>query len=75
MDDELTVATLRRWESGGGTWRTVHLGADAAEVELCACTGEAMERVRGTGWALLGYLAVRPDSEVPEPAAPADNER
>ena len=73
MDQELTVATLQRWESSGGTWRSLHVGAETAEVELCTCTGEVMERLRGGGWALLGYLAARPDSEVPEPAAPNDN--
>jgi len=66
--DELTVATLRRWEDSGGTWRTRHLGAAMAEVELCACTGEPMQRLRGAGPALLAYLAARPDSELPEPA-------
>ena len=70
MDSEDTMAKLRRWEAGGGTWRVLHLAEREAVVELCACTGEPMERVTGAGRRLLDYLAARGDSELPEPGAP-----
>jgi hypothetical protein len=63
--DESALDTLRHWELSGGTWRVVRLSATDAVVDLCACTGERMERLSSSDPALLEYLAVRPESGTP----------
>jgi hypothetical protein len=40
----LTIEELDQWVLFGGTWRTVRVGEGQATVELCTCTGEAVER-------------------------------
>ena len=44
----LTFEELERWTLFGGTWRVVALTAGHAEVELCTCSGEGVDR-RETG--------------------------
>jgi hypothetical protein len=57
------VATLERWETFGGVWRSQPGVAGEVVVELCSCHGEVMERLRSRDRALLRYLADRPRSD------------
>jgi hypothetical protein len=61
--DEAPVEKLRRWELSGGTWRVVHRSDTHAVVDLCACTGERMERVSSSDRGLLEYLTSRPEAD------------
>lgn len=45
---EANVAELKDWELNGAVWRPVEIYSDRAVVDLCACTGELMERVAGS---------------------------
>jgi hypothetical protein len=56
------VEKLRRWELSGGTWHVLHRSGTHTVVELCACTGEPMERLSSSNRELLDYLAARPDA-------------
>jgi len=54
--DPLTVERLERWALFGAQWRVVHLSDALAIVDLCACTGEAVERLESDDPALIRYL-------------------
>jgi hypothetical protein len=56
---ELTLADLRRWEEHGATWRLLESAEDRVEIELCTCSGEAVDRVQGRDPELLGYVHAR----------------
>jgi hypothetical protein len=43
-DTTLTVDDLVRWVQFGAHWRLVDLSDERAVVDLCACTGETVER-------------------------------
>jgi hypothetical protein len=43
-DAALTLAELERWELFGATWRVVELSDDRALLDMCACTGQLVER-------------------------------
>jgi hypothetical protein len=53
------VERLRAWEDSGATWRVVRVSATDATIDLCACTGEVMERLTSTEPELLEFLAGR----------------
>jgi hypothetical protein len=53
------VERLRAWEESGATWRVVRVSATDATIDLCACTGEVMERLTSTEPELLEFLAGR----------------
>jgi hypothetical protein len=61
--DDAPVERLRRWELSGGTWVVLHRSPTHAVVELCACTGEPMERLTSSDRELLDFLARRPEPE------------
>ena len=42
--DPLTVEELERWTSFGAQWRAVSVSEQQAIVDLCSCSGEALER-------------------------------
>ena len=65
---ESPIDTLTRWEDHGAIWRAVSLTESEAVVELCTCSGEAVDQLRSDDPALLRYLAQRPHSEVGPPA-------
>ncbi|HEY2637148.1 MAG TPA: hypothetical protein VGI54_07165 [Solirubrobacteraceae bacterium] len=44
-------------------WRAVLVRDDHAEVDLCACTGERMDRLVSGDPALIAYLRERSSSE------------
>lgn len=69
--NETPVAVLERWEAAGGIWRTRSLSEDAAEVDLCTCHGEPVERIESADRELLAYLARRPRSDWAVTSRPA----
>lgn len=42
------VDVLERWQLSGGTWRVTSISDGAAEIDLCTCSGEPVERLRST---------------------------
>ena len=52
-----TVDVLQRWTLFGGHRHSLNVSDDHAEVELCACTGEPVERLRTTDPDTIDYLA------------------
>jgi hypothetical protein len=50
---------LERWECCGGTWRIRSLAADAAEIDLCSCHGEAVDVLCSTDARFLALLEER----------------
>jgi hypothetical protein len=42
----VTIEDLERWEDNGATWRPFEVTDTHAVIDLCSCTGEAMERVQ-----------------------------
>jgi hypothetical protein len=42
----VTIKDLERWEDGGAIWRPFEVTDRHAVIDLCSCTGEAMERVQ-----------------------------
>jgi hypothetical protein len=60
--DELTIDRLERWVHFGAHWRLVEVAPDRAVVDLCACTGELVERVTCGDRAMIDYVrAARSD--------------
>lgn len=63
------VETLERWERFGGHWRVLELTDRHAAVELCACTGERIDRLESGDAALIAYLrSERPGRPAPPTA-------
>jgi hypothetical protein len=63
-DNDPGVAQLRRWQDAGGRWRVLARTSDAVIVALLTCdTGEEVDRLSGTGPALLAFLGDRESSE------------
>ena len=54
MDD------LERWTTSGAHWRVVDISNEHVVVDLCACTGEPMDRVESEDPAVIGYLRTAP---------------
>jgi hypothetical protein len=42
----VTIEDLERWEDNGAIWRPFEVTDTRAVIDLCSCTGEAMERVQ-----------------------------
>ncbi len=42
--EPLTVEHLERWALSGAHWRVVDISSEQVVVDLCACTGELVER-------------------------------
>ena len=53
---ELTIDRLERWEQFGAHWRLVEVSSDRAVVEMCACTGELIERAESRDGAVIAYV-------------------
>jgi hypothetical protein len=61
----LTIDDLERWVLFGARWRVVELSDEQAVVDLCACTGEPVERRRSDDPTLIRYLrSAQPDPEL-----------
>jgi hypothetical protein len=61
--DELTIDRLERWALFGAHWRLVEVSTDRAVVDLCACTGELVERVECCDVVVIEYLRSTPNDE------------
>jgi hypothetical protein len=55
-DAPLTLADVERWELFGATWRVVELTDDRALLDMCACTGQLVERRESEDRALIDYV-------------------
>ena len=55
-DAPLTLADLERWELFGATWRVVEVTDDRALLDMCACTGQLVERRASGDLALIDYV-------------------
>lgn len=53
---QVTIEELERWVLSGAQWRVVDISAKHALVDMCACTGEPMERVESGDPSVIGYL-------------------
>jgi hypothetical protein len=58
----LTVEDLVRWEDNGATWRAFELSDTHALVELCTCTGEPVDMLRGDSVELVAYVRATLDA-------------
>lgn len=52
----VTIDDLEGWVLSGAHWRVVNISDGHAVVDMCACTGEAMERVESADPTVIGYL-------------------
>jgi hypothetical protein len=55
-DVPLTLTDLERWELFGATWRVVELSDERALLDMCACTGQLVERRASDDPALIDYV-------------------
>jgi hypothetical protein len=55
----LTLADLQRWQDSGATWRALEVTDEQAVVELCTCTGEAVDLLAGAGPELVAFVRER----------------
>ena len=58
----LTVEELVAWEESGASWRLMQCTAASVVVEMCACTGEAVDLRTGDDPAVLAYVHEHPPS-------------
>jgi len=61
----VTIADLEDWVSSGAQWRVVDISSEHALVDMCACTGEPMERVASADPAVIAYLRTYPEPDEP----------
>jgi anti-sigma-K factor RskA len=54
--ETLTIEQLEHWVSSGAHWRAVAVSNAHAVVDLCACTGELVERRQSDDPAVINYL-------------------
>ncbi len=54
--EPLTVQHLERWVLSGAHWRVVDITNEQVVVDLCACTGELVERRQSDDSVVIGYL-------------------
>jgi hypothetical protein len=52
----LTIDALERWVLFGAQGRIVALSGERAVVDLCACTGEPVQRLESEDPAVIGYV-------------------
>jgi len=55
-EPSLTIDALERWVQFGAHWRLVDLSHERAVVDLCACTGETVERLESEDPELVRYV-------------------
>lgn len=61
MSRTATVKELQDWRLNGAIWRAVALTPDRAVVDLCACTGEAMDRVESDQPEFIEFVRLHED--------------
>ena len=52
----LTVEDLERWKRSGAHWRVVQVSEDHVVLDLCACTGEVVERRESSDGEVIRYV-------------------
>jgi hypothetical protein len=66
--EPLTVERLEHWALSGAHCRVAELTSQRAVVDLCACTGEPVERLQSEDRAVIAYLTVAPpDLDLTDP--------
>ena len=50
------LENLESWTLSGGRWRVVSISDQQAVVDLCACTGEPMERLESDDPTVIAHL-------------------
>jgi hypothetical protein len=60
---ELTIDRLERWALFGAHWQLVEVSTNRAVVDLCACTGELVDRVECRDVAVIEYLRSTPTDQ------------
>jgi hypothetical protein len=61
-----TRKELEDWQRSGAIWRAVKISPRRAEIDLCSCSGELMERVESDDPELIEFVRARgPDSAAP----------
>jgi hypothetical protein len=50
------LENVENWTLSGGSWRIASISKERAVVELCACTGEPMERLESDDPAVIAHL-------------------
>jgi hypothetical protein len=71
----LTIDELERWVLFGADWRLVELSDERAIVDLCACSGELIERRQADDPALIGYLRSAQSDQPPKTGKEAQHDR
>jgi len=56
---ETPIEILQRWEEGGAGWRVEPLTDERAVIQLCACTGEPMDRLESDDEQLIEFVRSR----------------
>lgn len=60
--EALTIERLQQWALAGGSWRVADISTNRVVVDLCACTGEPMQRAQSDDPAVIAHLrTARPD--------------
>jgi hypothetical protein len=57
----VTIEYLEEWEEHGAVWRAVEVSDKRAVIDLCSCTGEAMDRVQSEEAELIAYVRAHRD--------------
>ena len=57
------IDTLERWETQGAQWRVAALGDEHVSIDLCACTGEVVDRLDSDDPELIEHLRGRARSD------------
>jgi hypothetical protein len=55
--EALTLEHLDRWVLSGAHWRVVNITGQLVVVDLCACTGEPVERRQSDDPVVINYLS------------------
>jgi hypothetical protein len=64
-NEAITLEHLDRWVLHGAHWRVVAITEQQVVVDLCACTGEPVERRQSDDPAVIDYLrAARSDLDL-----------
>ncbi len=56
ISQPVTIADLESWVLSGAHWRVLDISDEHAVVDMCACTGEPMERLASADPAVISYL-------------------
>jgi hypothetical protein len=56
------LENVENWRLSGGSWRIVSISNERAVVDLCACTGEPMERLQSDDPTVIARLRTMPSS-------------